>query len=187
MPSCAQYKWVQSINKTISQDHEFLLHTNVHFISMIFQNNNNYDNNNAKTEDNSKEKTEAENIWQLANNQNVKNPLNPKFLTVRLSTYGNRSKLGGGGVVIHADIVLFTSLHCNFCAISPFVCTKSQFVRRHIITWSCEVEQVVKKKIKTRVIGFKLNFVLDAVISCSSCIGCWYRKKEPFKSISAWG
>ena len=101
---------------------------------MIFQNNNNYDNNNAKTEDNSKEKTEAENIGQLANNQNVKNPLNPKFLTVRLSTYGNRSKLGGGGVVIRVDIVLFTSLHCNFCAISLFVCTKSQFIRRHIIT-----------------------------------------------------
>ena len=59
MPACAQYKWVQNKNKTKSQDHEFLLHTNVHFILMIFQNNNNYDNNNAKTEDNSKEKTEA--------------------------------------------------------------------------------------------------------------------------------
>ena len=134
MPACAQYKWVQNKDKTKSQDHEFLLHTNVHFILMIFQNNNNYDNNNAKTEDNSKEKTEAENIWQLANNQNVKSPLNPKFLTVRLSTYGDRSKLGGGGVVIHVDIVLFTSLHRNFCAISPFVCTKSQIVRRHIIS-----------------------------------------------------
>merc|ERR1712223_950007 len=107
------------------------------------QNNNNYDNNNAKPKTTPKKKTEAENIRRLANNQNVKSPLNPKFLTVRLSTYGNRSKLGGGGVVIHVDIVLFTSLHCNFCAISPFVCTKSQFVRRHIITWSCEVEQVV--------------------------------------------
>ena len=134
MPACAQYKWVQNKNKTISDDHEFRLYTNVHFILMIFQNNNNYDNNNAKTEDNSKEKTEAENIWQLANNQNVKSPLNPKFLTVRLSTYGDRSKLGGGGVVIHVDIVLFTSLHRNFCAISPFVCTKSQIVRRHIIS-----------------------------------------------------
>ena len=112
----------------------YLTQLNVHFILMIFQNNNNYDNNNAKTEDNSKEKTEAENIGQLANNQNVKSPLNPKFLTVRLSTYGNRSKLGGGGVVIHVDIFLFTSLYCNFCAISPFVCTKSQFIRRHIIT-----------------------------------------------------
>ena len=152
---------------------------------MIFQNNNNYDNNNAKTEDNSKEKTEAENIWQLANNQNVKSPLNPKFLTVRLSTYGNRSKLGGGGVVICVDIVLFTSLHRNFCAISPFVCTKSQIVRRHIITWSCEVEQGVRKKIKSDWIQVEL--CLDAVISCSSCIGCWYHKKEPFKSNSAWG
>ena len=134
MPACAQYKWVQNKNKTISDDHEFRLYTNVHFILMIFQNNNNYDNNNAKTEDNSKEKTEAENIWQLANNQNVKSPLISKFLTVRLSTYGDRSKLGGGGVVICVDIVLFTSLHRNFCAISPFVCTKSQIVRRHIIT-----------------------------------------------------
>ena len=124
MPACAQYKWVQNKDKTKSQDHEFLLHTNVHFILMIFQNNNNYDNNNAKTEDNSKEKTEAENIWQLANNQNVKSPLNPKFLTVRLSTYGDRSKLGGGGVVIHVDIVLFTSLHRNFCAISLHLCVQ---------------------------------------------------------------
>ena len=95
---------------------------------MIFQNNNNYDNNNAKTEDNSKEKTEAENIGQLANNQNVKNPLNPKFLTVRLSTYGDRSKLGGGGVVICVDIVLFTSLHRNFCAISLHLCVQNDAI-----------------------------------------------------------
>ena len=95
---------------------------------MLFQNNNNYDNNNAKTEDNSKEKTEAENIWQLANNQNVKSPLNPKFLTVRLSTYGDRSKLGGGGVVIHVDIVLFTSLHRNFCAISLHLCVQNDAI-----------------------------------------------------------
>ena len=128
MPACAQYKWVQNKNKTISEDHEFRLYTNVHFILMIFQNNNNYDNNNAKTEDNSKEKTEAENIRQLANHQNVKSPLNPKFLTVRLSTYGDRSKLGGGGVVIHVDIVLFTSLHRNFCAISLHLCVQNDAI-----------------------------------------------------------
>ena len=61
---------------------------------LTFQNNNNDNNNNQKAENNSKEEAEAKDVWCFTDDKNVKNPNNPKLLTIPHATCGYCSKLG---------------------------------------------------------------------------------------------
>ena len=59
------------------------------------QNYNNDNNDNQKTENNSKEETEAKDVWRFVDKQNVKDPDNPKLITIPAAPCGSCRKLGG--------------------------------------------------------------------------------------------
>ena len=59
-----------------------------------FQNNNDNNNNNQKAKNNAKKEAEAKDVWCFTDDKNVKNPNNPKLLTIPHATCGYCSKLG---------------------------------------------------------------------------------------------